>query len=233
MQYVMSDIHGDFQNFIKMLKKINFSKNDVLYIIGDIFDKGTENIKLYNYIRDAENILLIKGNHEYLCERYIIGEITGEIWDSCGGVNSRKEVDCLTDQEKKELYLYLSQLPVYLKLEIFGKEYFLTHSGYNADFCIRDPKTGLVDIEKSVVAAVEQNQERYLFSDDIHYIPSSIHFNRMLIVGHYPTTMLEEFHRAEIYHGKKYIDIDTGNQNRSEGGRLACMCLDNWKEFYI
>ena len=233
MKYVISDIHGDFQNFMKMLKKIEFSDKDTMYVIGDIFDKGTENIKLYRYVRDAQNMILIKGNHEYLCERYLTGEISAEVWDTCGGKNSRAEVDQLSQREKEILYEYLEHLPIYIKLEIFGKEYFLTHSGYNADFCVKDEKTGLVDIEQSVNLAVRENQERYLFSDDIHYIPSSIHFNRPLIVGHYPTTMIDGYNQANIYHGKKYIDIDTGNQNRKEGGRLACMCLDNWKEFYV
>lgn len=32
MKYVMSDIHGDFKSFYKMLVKINFSLYDRLYI---------------------------------------------------------------------------------------------------------------------------------------------------------------------------------------------------------
>ena len=32
---------------------------------------------------------------------------------------------------------------------------------------------------------------------------------------------------------KKYIDIDTGNERRQEGGRLSCMRLEDGQEFYV
>lgn len=31
----------------------------------------------------------------------------------------------------------------------------------------------------------------------------------------------------------RYIDIDTGNERRSEGGRLSCLRLDDWEEYYV
>ena len=36
--YVLSDLHGHYNIFIKMLEKINFSDDDVLYILGDCCD---------------------------------------------------------------------------------------------------------------------------------------------------------------------------------------------------
>lgn len=233
MIYVMSDIHGDYFHFSQMTEKIRLSSEDRLYILGDAVDKGKENLRVLRRIYRSENICFIKGNHEYLCERYLTGTISGDIWDACGGRNTREEVDGLTTEERMKLWDYLRGLPIYRKLEAGGKEYFLTHSGFYADYEIRDPKTDLVDIEASVLAAVEADQERYLFSDDIHYIPASIQFDKRIIVGHYPTMFLPDFKRARIYHGRKYIDIDTGNERRREGGRLSCMRLEDGQEFYI
>ncbi len=233
MIYVMSDIHGDYFHFSQMTEKIRLSSEDRLYILGDAVDKGKENLRVLRRIYRSENICFIKGNHEYLCERYLTGTISGDIWDACGGRNTREEVDGLTTEERMKLWDYLRGLPIYRKLEAGGKEYFLTHSGFYADYEIRDPKTDLVDIEASVLAAVEADQERYLFSDEIHYIPASIQFDKRIIVGHYPTMFLPEFKRARIYHGRKYIDIDTGNERRREGGRLSCMRLEDGQEFYI
>ncbi|MBS6678106.1 MAG: metallophosphoesterase [Clostridiales bacterium] len=233
MIYVMSDIHGDYFHFSQMTEKIRLSSEDRLYILGDAVDKGKENLRVLRRIYRSENICFIKGNHEYLCERYLTGTISGDIWDACGGRNTREEVDGLTTEERMKLRDYLRGLPIYRKLEAGGKEYFLTHSGFYADYEIRDPKTDLVDIEASVLAAVEADQERYLFSDDIHYIPASIQFDKRIIVGHYPTMFLPDFKRARIYHGRKYIDIDTGNERRREGGRLSCMRLEDGQEFYI
>lgn len=232
MIYVASDIHGDYIHFSQMMKKIGLSSADRLYILGDAVDKGKENLRVLRRIYCSENICLIKGNHEYLCERYLTGTVSGDIWDACGGRNTREEVDRLTIEERMKLRDYLRGLPIYKKIKTGEREYFLTHSGFHADYEIRDPETDLVDIEASVLAAAEADQERYLFSDDIHYIPASVQFDKRIIVGHYPTLFLPDFKRPWIYHGRRYMDIDTGNERRQEGGRLACIRLEDGREFY-
>lgn len=42
MTYAMSDLHGRYDLYIKMLEKINFSEGDTLYILGDFVDRGDE-----------------------------------------------------------------------------------------------------------------------------------------------------------------------------------------------
>lgn len=233
MIYLMSDVHGDYQSFYKMTTKINFASEDNLYILGDVIDKGDDNLRLLDFIRKSENMTLIKGNHEYLFERYLQGTISAELWDACGGSVTRAEVDQLSENEKEDYLVFLKSLPVYKILTVNGEKYFLTHSGYNADYDVLDPATGLIDIKASVDQAVAVDQERYLFSNDIHYLLAIIRFDKKIIVGHYPTLLLPEHGRATIYHGEKYIDIDTGNERRNEGGRLACLRLDDGKEFYV
>ena len=66
MKYAMSDIHGCYDEFIAMLNKINFSKEDELYILGDILDRGNKPIDILDYVIAHKNIYLIKGNHEKL-----------------------------------------------------------------------------------------------------------------------------------------------------------------------
>lgn len=233
MKYVMSDIHGDYKSFYQMLVKINFSSYDMMYILGDVIDKGKENLCLLEFIQDADNICLIKGNHEYLCERYLDGRIQSDLWDACGGINTRREVDVLAEEKKVSLYEFLKGLPIYDIVTVRGESYFLTHSGYDADYDVIHSESGKVDIKESVDRAVRDNQERYLFSNDIHYIPACISFDKKIIVGHYPTLLLAEYNKAEIYHGTNYIDIDTGNERRQEGGRLSCLRLEDKEEFYV
>lgn len=233
MIYIMSDVHGDYQSFYKMLVKINFSFSDNLYILGDVVDKGDENLCLLDFIRGSENMILIKGNHEYLFERYLQGIISAELWDACGGYNTRKEVDQLPENIKTGCMAFLKSLPIYKILTVKGEKYFLTHSGYNADYEVPDPATGLIDIKESVERAAAADQERYLFSNVIHYLPTAARFDKKIIVGHYPVMFLPEHGKASIYHGEKYIDIDTGNERRNEGGRLACLRVDDGREFYV
>ena len=69
-KYVISDLHGCYEDYIKMLDLIKFAKEDELYILGDIFDRGNEALEIYEHIVANKNIYLIKGNHEQLVENY-------------------------------------------------------------------------------------------------------------------------------------------------------------------
>ncbi len=46
MIYAMSDLHGCFDKYKKMLEKINLCENDTLYILGDVVDRGKDGIKI-------------------------------------------------------------------------------------------------------------------------------------------------------------------------------------------
>ena len=60
--YVMSDIHGCFDEFMQMLDLIHFSSTDELYVLGDVIDRGPEPIKCLRYCMDAKNVHLLLGN---------------------------------------------------------------------------------------------------------------------------------------------------------------------------
>ena len=68
--FICSDIHSFYSEFKEALKKAGFDvkKEHCLIILGDLFDRGAEAVKLYNYLKKLpENkLILIKGNHEEL-----------------------------------------------------------------------------------------------------------------------------------------------------------------------
>ena len=46
MIYVMSDLHGEYDKYLAMLKKIKFSDADELYILGDVVDRGKKPVEI-------------------------------------------------------------------------------------------------------------------------------------------------------------------------------------------
>lgn len=69
--FVISDVHSFYFEMISSLTEAGYSKNDashMLIINGDLFDRGPDAIKMYEFIREIpkERRILIKGNHEQL-----------------------------------------------------------------------------------------------------------------------------------------------------------------------
>ena len=49
-KYVISDIHGNYEKYRKMLQLINFNEEDILYILGDVIDRGEHGIKILQHM---------------------------------------------------------------------------------------------------------------------------------------------------------------------------------------
>ena len=45
MIYVLGDIHGCYDKYEEMLKRIRFSDDDTLFVLGDVVDRGPEPVK--------------------------------------------------------------------------------------------------------------------------------------------------------------------------------------------
>ena len=43
--YVISDIHGEYWKFMELLDMIHFSDEDILYVLGDVVDRGKNPVK--------------------------------------------------------------------------------------------------------------------------------------------------------------------------------------------
>ena len=66
MIYAISDIHGAYDKYIKMLEKIKFNDDDTLYVIGDVIDRGKDSIKILQDMMNRANVFPILGNHEIM-----------------------------------------------------------------------------------------------------------------------------------------------------------------------
>ena len=63
--YVISDIHGCYEEFITMLDKIGFSGADRLILAGDYVDRGKDSFRMLKWLEQRpENVYAIRGNHD-------------------------------------------------------------------------------------------------------------------------------------------------------------------------
>lgn len=221
--YVCSDIHGMFREFIELLKKINFSKDDKLYVLGDAIDRGPNSIDTIKFIMETENIEMIIGNHELAMLDYYRGNWALESWAdhewfTFGGKTTHKEMRTIDKETKNKILDYIENLPYYIKLDNF----LLVHGGFDI-YDKENPKKNEITLEEALKI---NNRETTTWNRDFFESDKKI-TGYKTIVGHTPTLC---FNKEDIIFKENTILIDCGC---IFGGKLACLRLEDMKEFYI
>jgi serine/threonine protein phosphatase 1 len=55
---------------MELIKKINFTEDDMLYVLGDIIDRGKSSLDCVDFVRSRSNIVCLTGNHELMKRNY-------------------------------------------------------------------------------------------------------------------------------------------------------------------
>ena len=216
--YVLSDLHGQYNKFMDMLKLIKFNDNDKMYILGDIFDRGPDPLKILDYIICKKNIDFIPGNHEYMFLEFY-NTYDARLWSYNGGKTTMIQLMKRGEDYLKALYDYLTKLPL---VKVHDK-FILTHAGLYL------PKNQNQYTLQEILSL--QNAEFNLWSR------SNINNERQykdytVICGHTPTLYVDpDQYQMSIVRRKGTIYIDCGAT--FSDGRLACLRLEDNKEFYI
>lgn len=116
---VIGDLHGCFDETVELLKKCNASSNDRVIFLGDLIDRGPDNDKCVDLVREIEQRqgqhACIFGNHEEKHLEHIkIFEETGKL---PGMPRSHEET---RKQLKAEHYEYFKTLPLFIRIPEFN-----------------------------------------------------------------------------------------------------------------
>ena len=136
--FAISDIHGCYHTFIKLLDKIELKKSDRLVIIGDLIDRGTGSKQLIDEILKLQNegfkILVTMGNHEDLMLESVQSQRKKDVWLINGGDETLKSFKASSYSELDEKYKeFFSSLPLYVGIG----EFIFIHGG--VDNSNKDP----------------------------------------------------------------------------------------------
>ena len=140
--YVVSDIHGCYNLFLKGLSEISFSENDYLWCLGDAIDRGPDGVRILQYIMSHDNMDLIIGNHELM----MLNSVNPHGKDICdgnetylwlevnGGKSTYDQYGKLIEEERLKLLEWLRSRYVIRTLNVEGHLFCLTHSYYNPKY---------------------------------------------------------------------------------------------------
>jgi serine/threonine protein phosphatase 1 len=84
---VVGDIHGDYTQLKDTLTRLNFDPSvDTLICLGDMIDRGPNNVAVLNHLLDVNAIMLL-GNHEHLMLESVLNndEEALAMWNKNGG----------------------------------------------------------------------------------------------------------------------------------------------------
>lgn len=212
--YVLSDIHGEGSRFWKMLDTIGFSDQDVMYVLGDVIDRGPDVVELLRYILDAENIHMLLGNHEQMCLDALAPTATfleQLRWSRNGNASTLQAIQALQTEDRETLLEQLARLPDHMDITVEGRSFHLVH-GFPG----------------------ESTYSR-LWGRPDYYTPNPFPESRV-IVGHTPVVVYASYEpirdHMRILHAPGFVDIDCGCGHRHDTRRLACLRLEDMEEFY-
>lgn len=222
MTYVISDIHGNYKQFLDLLEQIDFKDEDILYLLGDLVDFGEESMELIEDVSVRLNVYPIAGEHDFTAVRMLRGfdrmlksgatpdaEYIAEMtqWVKEGGQPTLEAFRSLDEDAREGVLEYLEEMTLFEDVQIKGKRYVLVHAGiadYDADSDLEDylPEDFFSEPLDASYALIE---------------------DATVIVGHVPTA------DGKIVRGEGSIFMDCG---ACEGGKLACLCLETGEEYY-
>ena len=226
MIYVMSDLHGCYEKYVKMLGKIRFNSEDVLYILGDVLDRGPEGMRILLDASKRKNVVLLLGNHDYQagtllahlhllddpnCPKELV-ELYG-IWLTDGGKSTLAEYLQLQQDEQKKVLQVIKRMKTSVRLTVNGEKYLLAHT--------------VPAIEK-LPEFDKWSREDFILGEPTY--TKSYFDDICIITGHTPTGFIKKESVGKIWKGNGHIAIDCGCVF---GKTLGCLCLDTMEEFYV
>lgn len=228
MHYVMSDLHGCYDLYEKMLKKIRFCDEDTLFFLGDAADRGPEGIRIILDFLGRSNVLPLLGNHEDMF-RHAVRSVNAQLsffgrysvrrnfwnWTENNGGDITWQAYCaLPENERIAIARWLEDLPLYQEVCVGGKTFLLAHAGVGS--FVPEKKLSVCTSHDFIWGRMDYTQVYYQ--------------NRYLVTGHTPTVIIDPAARGRIWHGNNHIAVDCG---AVFFGTLGCLCLDTMEEYYV
>lgn len=260
--YVISDIHGCFDEFVHVLALSGFAANDRLFILGDAIDRGPKPTEVIRWLLNApSNVTYMLGNHELMMLEDVrdlpntyVPEMTN--WGYNGGEETgRRMMAELTPAERIDFFDLCQSLSPAASVKYrdtnnggFLTEAYLIHAGCYIDREILAQSAGIADlVSKQSLTDLVWERDTWLGSGWNPPLP--------VIFGHTPVRLAKKYFdqlgnkwlmgscgRCKpsphmLKRGQNNLVMRWGNHididcGCAYQGKLACLRLEDMHVFY-
>ena len=217
MTYVISNINGDYQKFKELMDNVLINDSDTLYILGDTVDFGDEPMELIEDISMRSNVYAVAGAHDYLAARMLYG------FDKMLKGGGTPDASYISEMTEWVAGGGQTTLDGFRALDADAREGvldYLTEMTLYEETVIKGKpyilmSRGIANYDADT--DLEDYEPEDFFADDAEAPQME---DAIVVVG------------GEVTKSGK-IERD-GNVIRINcGAKLACLCLENGKEFYV
>ena len=237
MHYAVSDIGGRWDKYEALLERIAFREEDELWVLGNVIGHGPEGLRILHDLSLRPNAHILIGNQEFaamICLPWLQEELTSDgtrdevlaarlqqvlTWKGDGGGAVMEEFSRLSLTAQQFSLDELTSLERTAEIKCGENGFVLVHANLE-NF---SPDRPLGDYGIGELIQGKPDPRRRYYED------------RYLVFGHTPTPLLYERERIgeegpQIFRSDRLIGIDCGC---AYGGRLGCICLDDFTEYYV
>ena len=238
----MSDIHGQYRMFRRMLDRIGFSGSDRLYVIGDAIDRGPDSIPLLLDIMCRDNVTFLIGNHEHMMLQTLVYKDPDEMhaWMLNSGRETLEHFETMDRQLRIKLLRWLIRCPLLIpELRVGDRRFYLAHAChalYPEHEVLYYKDAGKANIEQIVWSReycdIDRFRQGYKYNRLYEKYPGTT-----LIIGHTPVQKCSYGSVTKRGYGRishacsgHLVNVDCGC---ASGRTLGCLRLDDMKEYHI
>lgn len=225
---VFSDAHANKEGVLSVLKQANFSKDDILVIVGDILEKGPDSLGLLRAVMQlskTHTVYTLMGNVDYW---RLVGILSDDEKEQRDLVNF--SISALKWWPSSFLKEMLHEMGLSLSDTLDTKTVFplvRAHFKEELDFLRNCP--AILDTQRMIFvhggiphenldALVSEERHQFLKWD--HFLSSGLSFQKTVVVGHWPATLYSpSFPNAAPLYKKdqNILSIDGGCGIKKEG----------------
>ena len=218
----VSDIHGNVDFLQGLLQKAKFSPDDILFVVGDILEKGHRSLDTLRYLMELSK------THTVYCLRGNCDQITIDFMAHAGWPEELLWNVLCSWQERG----LLMQMAAEGGLELRGVQDFpalreLVHTRFTEELAFLESMPAVIETEEYIFVhggiPFEHDWEKMdvhtlLKNDD--FVNQGRSFQKWVIVGHWPVTLYDPNHQTAkplISRDQHIVSIDGGCVLKADG----------------